>query len=57
VTWQTLAVDTFDSDYLTEYEQRMAETLPPVPPGGRRRSKEPQPEIVTLADVKRTLGP
>jgi hypothetical protein len=53
VTWQTLEVDTFDSDYLTPTEQRLAETLPPVPKGGRRQLKEPQPEIVRLEDVKR----
>jgi hypothetical protein len=53
VTWATPTLDTFDSDYLTETEKRLAETEAPVPQGGRRRKKEPEPRIVTLADVRK----
>lgn len=54
MSWQTLDLEPFDDDTLTEHEKRLAETEPPVPAGGRRSQfKKPEPRIVTLAEVRK----
>jgi|KBSSwiStaDraftv2_1062776.scaffolds.fasta_scaffold96053_5 hypothetical protein len=48
--WETVELDTFDTDeLLTDRERRMAETEGPVLD---RRRREPEREFLSLAEIK-----
>ena len=51
--WRTPTLDTFDTDYLTETEQRLADSEPPKRKSRNGYEPKPEPKVIRLADVKR----